>query len=89
MFECMNDITVRSESVRIEFYVDWAEIRIGNAEFTIIHENVALGTLPDLLESLLEFAKTVAAERGETFEQFDARSDDGVLWMGKDVRGQM
>lgn len=83
------DISIRSESVRIEFYVDWAEVRIGNAEFTIIHENVALGTLPDLLESLLKFAKTVAAERGEILEQFDPRSDDGIMWMGKDVRGQM
>lgn len=86
MFSCMTDITVKSESVRIEFYVDWAEVRIGNAEFTIIHENVALGTLPDLLESLLEFAKTVAADRGEKLEQFDARSDSGRIWMGKDVR---
>ena len=86
MFSCINDITVKSETVRIEFYVDWAEVRIGNAEFTIIHENVALGTLPDLLESLLEFAKTVAADRGEKLEQFDARSDSGRIWMGKDVR---
>jgi len=89
MYESMNDISVRSETVRIEFYVDWAEVRIGNAEFTIIHENVALGTLPDLLDSLLEFAKTVAAERGEKLEWFDPRSDDGIMWMGKDVRGQM
>jgi len=85
------DICLRSETVRIEFSLDWAEVRIGNAEITVMHDTILQPGLNDdnldcVLLGLLDFAKAIAEDRGEKLEWFDPRSDDGVMWMGKDVR---
>jgi len=89
MYSNIYDIAVRSESVRVEFTGQWSEVRIGTAQFLIIHDDQAWGTLETLLLTLLNFARTVADDRNEKLEQYDSRSDESKIWLGSDVRDRI